>query len=1560
MSELIRGGGGGGKGGGKAYNPKTAPDGLDSRQYAQLIDLISEGEIQGLKDGLKSIFINNTPLQASNSSFNFQDVLVYTRNGTQSQDAIPFASSVESEIGVGTQVLKSLPVTRTIVNPSVDAARITITVPQLQRFTDKGDLLGTSIRLQIAVQYAGGGFTTVVDDTITGRTGDTYQRDYLVNFNGARPLDIRVTRITDDSTNPKLTNAFSWTSYTEITWAKLRYPNSALVGLRVNAEQFSSIPQRSYLVRGIKVQIPSNATVDSATGRLTYSGVWNGTFGAAQWCSDPAWILWDLLTSTRYGFGDHIQAAQLDKWSFYSASQYASALVPNGFGGQEPRFSCNVNIQTPQEAYKLINDLCSVFRAMPYWSAGALTVSQDKPVDPSYLFTLANVAEGGFSYQSSAQKTRPTVAVVGYLNLETREIEYEAVEDQVAIAKYGVVTTQIEAFACTSRGQAARLGEWLLYAEQYESEVISFTTSIDAGVIVRPGQIIEVADPLRAGSRRGGRIASATTGTVTVDDATGLPSSGGTVSVILPNGTVEQRNMSSRSGKVLTVSSAFSLAPGSNSVWIYQSDGLQASTWRVLAVQEQDGSNYVVNALAYNESKYDYIERDRPLQQRDVTNFNELPEPPTNLAISEELYVYQDQIRAKVVVSWKSVSGVNQYQVRWRKDQGNWLITNVSGPDYEILDTTPGFFEFEISSVNVALKLSATPLTGDIAALGKTAPPSNVSNFTFSIDDTLGVLLSWDPVADIDLDQYEIRRGANWDNATLVTQVKASTYKLGVLEAGTYTYLIKAIDTSRSYSSATSSVSVEITAPGAPVATASIQGTDAIITWSAPTVASYAIDYYVVRRGPTYAGSIEVTRTGSTTFTVPINWTGTQIYWIVAVDVAGRVTSSPNSTVISISVPPAPTVTQSVSGEELTLKWGSVQGSLPTAEYEVRRGALFSSALVLTKLKSLSFTTRADFVGANVFWIVAIDENGNYGTGGSTSTTIIVPPAPTINKSVVGADVTLSWNAVEGSLPTAEYEVRTGGTFSTATVLTRVSALSYGFRADFTGSRTYWVVAIDANKNFGTAASTSVSVNTAPSPSVGVSFSGQNAVLAWDAVEGSLDIEFYRLKRGSTYATAALVADIKGTAYTLKVDWSGSQLFWLAAVDINGAEGAAGSIDIVVTAPAAPSITQQVIDNNVLLRWNDVTRTLPILNYELRRGATWEGATVVGTKQGGFTSVFETAAGTYIYWLAGIDSAGNYGTPGSVAAIVNQPPDYVLQLDQQSSWAGAEVNIYTDAQLGQIVNVNTTETWQSHFTSRGWASPQAQITAGYSYYLMPTTTTASYEEEVDAGTLLAGTKVSASLTTQSVSGSTTITPTLRVRGTTSVSGTYSQSGTTITVTRTAHGYVVGDYVYIDFTSGTAVDGTYVVATATANTFTVTASAATTSGNCNLVKWTTYAGVSEVYATQFRYIRVRYDFSSAGGDDILVLSSLNIRLDAKIRNDSGNGTANAGDVGGTTVTFNYAFVDVQSISVTPLSTSAVIAVYDFVDIPNPTSFKVLLFDTAGNRVSGAFSWAARGV
>jgi len=805
MMGQVKGGGGGGS----TRTPTEAGDNLNSTAYAKLIDLLCEGEIQGLRDGLKSIYLNNTPLQNPDNTYNFQNVTVITRNGTQAQSYIPGFDDVSDEKGVGVTVQQATPVVRSITDTTVNAVRVTITVPALQQFNDQGDINGTNVRLQIAVQYNGGGYTTVIDDTIAGRTADSYQRDYLVNLSGAFPADIKVTRITADSGSAKLQNAFSWSSYTEITYAKLRYPNSALVALRVDAEQFNNIPSRSYLIRGLKVRIPSNATVDMVThpGRLTYAGIWDGTFQAATYTNDPAWCLFDLLTSSRYGFGDHIDTAQLDKWAFYAASVYSNELVSDGYGSTEPRFSCNINIQTAEDAYKLINDMCSVFRVMPYWSTGSLTVSQDRPADSSYLFTLANISEEGFNYQGSSQKTRATVAVAKYFDLDLRDEAYEVVEDQAAIVRYGVITKEITAFACTSRGQARRLGEWLLYSEGYETEVVNFTASIDAGVLVRPGQIIEISDPVRAGLRRGGRIVSATTTTVTVDDTTQTDLSAGaspTLSVVLPDGTVETRAVSLRNGAVLTVSPAFSAAPNANSVWIYQTSDVQTSTWRVLTVQEQEGAQYAITALAHNASKYAYIERDVPLQQRDVTNLNEAPDAPGNLRGSELLYESNDRVLSKLLVSWRPVVTINQYLIRYRQQNGNWASAVVERPDYEILDTSPGNYEIQVYSINAAGKQSTQPANLTFTAYGRTAAPSDVTGVTLVPIDEASAILSWTLAPDLDVrvgGKVLIRHSpalvsATWDQATDIVPSAAGSQtqkQVPILEG---TYLLRFEDSS--------------------------------------------------------------------------------------------------------------------------------------------------------------------------------------------------------------------------------------------------------------------------------------------------------------------------------------------------------------------------------------------------------------------------------------------------------------------------------------------------------------------------------------------------------------------------------------------------------------------------------------------------------------------------------------------------------------------------------------------------------------------------------------------
>ena len=774
--------------------PTREPDTLHSRQFATFLDLVSEGEIEGFatasKEGrtkgttaynnaaLKDVFLNDTPvLRASADStnpqttdYNFQDVKFTPRFGTGSQTKISGIESSVSTTSVGVEVTASTPVTRQITNTNVDAVKVSITFPQLQKATDAGDLLGSEVQLKIAVQYNSGGFTDVITDTIKGRSGDAYQKDYRVAITGVFPVDIRVSRVTADSTSTNLRDSFQWTSFGEIIDDASTYLNSAYSSIRLDSMQFSSIPRRKFRIRGIKVRIPGagasssgTPSVDSATGRIVYPDgyIFNGVMGAATWCSCPAMVLLDLLTTSRYGFGDHITDSSLDLFSFVAASKFANTLVDDGLGGQEARFSCNVNIQSPQEAFKLINSLAGVMRCMPIWSAGTITITQDKPADPSYLFTLSNVTDSGFSYSGSSLKTRHSVVSVAYFNMDSQEIDYEVVEDATAISKIGTVVKQISAFACTSRGQARRLGKAVLFAEQNESEIVAFSTSIDSGAVVRPGAIIEIQDPVRAGVRRGGRLSAVSSTTVvTVDDteatdlavdASGNPVGDAKLAVILPDGSFESRTISSVSGGTITVSSAFSQTPNVNANFLISNVTTQSQLFRVITVEEQDGINYGITALSYVEGKYAFIEDGETLPARVTSKLTDLKEPPVGLAASEQIFPINNQAVSKIVISWQPIVGVTQYQVNYRFGNDNFISEKVSRPDFEIMNSRKGNYDIQVFSYNVLDQLSATSTNITFEALGKTALPEDVTGLLVEPVSDQFVRLRFDKATDIDV-----------------------------------------------------------------------------------------------------------------------------------------------------------------------------------------------------------------------------------------------------------------------------------------------------------------------------------------------------------------------------------------------------------------------------------------------------------------------------------------------------------------------------------------------------------------------------------------------------------------------------------------------------------------------------------------------------------------------------------------------------------------------------------------------------------------------------------------
>jgi len=867
---IIRGSGGPPK---PPPPPYRAPDTLDSRAFATVQDLISEGEIEGFasasKEGLtkgttaydnaslKDVFLDDTPILNSNASssnpadtdFNYRDVTFKSKFGTSNQTAMSgIPAESRSPTGVGAVVENSDgtdsggitgSVTRQITNTDVDAVIVTLTWPQIQVLEDDGDIRGDTVQYKIQIQHDSGGFVDKITPTtggvVSGRTGDAYARDHRIELtSGFTTVDVRVVRVTADSSSEQRVNAFEFTSLQEVIDNNSTYPNSAYVALRLDSKQFNRIPTRKYRIRGIKVRIPGagannsgTPTVDVQTGRIIYpSGyIFNGVMGAAVYTNCPSMCLLDLITNTRYGLGDHVTDSNLDLFSFVAASKYANTLVDDGTGSgaEEARFSCNVNIQSPKEAFAAINDLAGVMRCMPIWSAGSITISQDKLTTASYLFNLANVGEGGFAYSGSSLKTRHSVVSVSYFNMDSKEVDFEVVEDATAISKFGTIIKQVKAFACTSRNQAARLGRAILFAEQNESETVTFTTSIDSGVVVRPGSVIEVNDPVRAGVRRGGRVVSATTTAITIDaeSETTLPAlnDNPTISIVLSDGTVESKSISDITNAVITVSSAFSSAPNVNAPYVISSTTLQTQLFRVIQVEEQDDINYVITALTYVEGKYNFIENGTALPIRTISLLNAPAATPTNLTVVEKTVVINNIARSKLIIDWQPVEGSTQYLVNYKYEDNNYVSQVVFSSDFELLDTKKGTYTIEVFSYNLSLTLSVNPATTTFVAKGKTALPEDVSNLTLEPINEQFVRLKFKQATAIDVlhggrvyvrHTNQTGNSATFQSAQDVIEAVAGNSTDVICAALPGTYLLKFQDDGGRFSANAASVSLSI------------------------------------------------------------------------------------------------------------------------------------------------------------------------------------------------------------------------------------------------------------------------------------------------------------------------------------------------------------------------------------------------------------------------------------------------------------------------------------------------------------------------------------------------------------------------------------------------------------------------------------------------------------------------------------------------------------------------------------------------------------------------------
>ncbi|KEM22789.1 phage attachment tail tip protein J [Escherichia coli] len=590
-----------GKGSSKGHTPREARDNLKSTQLLSVIDAISEGPVEGPVNGLKSVLLNSTPVLDSEGNTNISGVTVVFRAGEQEQTPPEGFESSGSETVLGTEVKYDTPITRTITSANIDRLRFTFGVQALVETTSKGDRNPSEVRLLVQIQR-NGGWVTEKDITIKGKTTSQYLASVVVGNLPPRPFNIRMRRMTPDSTTDQLQNKTLWSSYTEIIDVKQCYPNTALVGVQVDSEQFGSQQvSRNYHLRGRILQVPSNYNPQTRQ----YSGIWDGTLKPA-YSNNMAWCLWDMLTHPRYGMGKRLGAADVDKWALYVIGQNCDQSVPDGFGGTEPRITCNAYLTTQRKAWDVLSDFCSAMRCMPVWNGQTLTFVQDRPSDKVWTYNRSNVVmpdDGApFRYSFSALKDRHNAVEVNWIDPNNGwETATELVEDTQAIARYGRNVTKMDAFGCTSRGQAHRAGLWLIKTELLETQTVDFSVGAE-GLRHVPGDVIEICDDDYAGIRTGGRVlaVNSQTRTLTLDREITLPSSGTTlISLVDGQGSPVSVEVQSVTDGVKVKVSRVPDGVAEYSVWGLKMPTLRQRLFRCVSIRENDDGTYAITAVQH-------------------------------------------------------------------------------------------------------------------------------------------------------------------------------------------------------------------------------------------------------------------------------------------------------------------------------------------------------------------------------------------------------------------------------------------------------------------------------------------------------------------------------------------------------------------------------------------------------------------------------------------------------------------------------------------------------------------------------------------------------------------------------------------------------------------------------------------------------------------------------------------------------------------------------------------------------------------------------------------------
>ncbi|HHT4259118.1 TPA: phage tail tip fiber protein [Klebsiella variicola] len=803
---LIAGAGGGGGGG--SSSPKEADDTVNSRAMSSILDLLGEGILGGLIDGAKSIFIDGTPLQNADGSYNRTGVTWWFRDGSPDQDVIEGFDFIETPKSINLQLKKTNPVTFSVDNDDADRVRIIMKFPSLRTINKKtGDTSGITVQYRFQISNGNNTFQDVIaegesDSLITlaeKRTGNYYRSYTIALPKPGSKYSVRVVRVTDDhNDNAYLYDDTYVDSVGEIVDTALNYPNSALVGIKVNSEQFgNTIPTRSYLVKGMKIRVPSNySEADN-----TYQGTWDGTFQLLS-SDNPAWILFDLLTNERYGLGSFVSDSMIDLSQIYQIGRYCDEEVDDGFGGTEKRFAINTQITSRQDAYRVIQDIAGAFRGMIFWAGGMVQMYQDAPSDPAMLFSNSNVIDGKFVYKGTSRKDRPSVALITYNNKDDgykQNVEY--VEDQEAIKRYGIRKTESVAFGCTSRGQAHRVGLWTLYTARMESDVITFSAGMDASFLM-PGETILIQNKYRAGRRNSGRIVSFTKTSITLDAPVDMTTTGFINFPSAEGNVVERDILESGSTSTITFKTPLSSSeePALNAIWMISQTDLVPMQARVVKVsQADDGVSYEISAVQNNPTKYEAIDNGASLLEQNTTVLDPTFSKPSNLAITEGTYLSSPgNLSVMLTATWEGRSSA--YMVSWRRsdDEGlsNWVNQRVTEEQFELRGVAEdGQYDFQVYAISVGGR-NTDPISITYKVLGTLTPPAAPTSLS-ALGDYRAIVLNWVNPDSVDLDHIEVLASQTNDSTTakLLAKVTSTNFThSGLEDSVTWYYWVRAVN----------------------------------------------------------------------------------------------------------------------------------------------------------------------------------------------------------------------------------------------------------------------------------------------------------------------------------------------------------------------------------------------------------------------------------------------------------------------------------------------------------------------------------------------------------------------------------------------------------------------------------------------------------------------------------------------------------------------------------------------------------------------------------------------